>query len=565
MTARYSVGLWMVLVVLASIAASASAAEPSWPWMWMYAPCNFQVNERADEFIALMQRSRKAGYNAMLTSDTKFGRLTDRPKNYFANLERVRQAADACGMELIPCVMHVGYSNNVLQNNPNLAEGIPVRDCRMIVQGGKATVADAANLLPGGGFDEIAGKTFAGWDWADKCVSRDTAVKHGGAASAKMEKFGGENGRIVRKLAVQPWRQYRMDVWIKTQDISKPGDIRVAILAPDGRSMNFTDLGVKATQDWMEHHVLFNSLGNTSVNFYMGTWSGREGTLWLDDASVREVAGVNLLRRDGCPLKVTSDDGATVYAEGRDFVRWEYPKMGRVPYAGEYEVVHPEPPLVLPPGSKIRDGERLRVSFFHTVVIGGGQVCGCLRSEELFGLMEEEVRGLRKYWAPKTYFMSHDELRVAGWCDLCTAGGKTAGQVLAENAKRCTAIIRKVEPQARIFVWSDMFDPHHNAHDKYYLVAGTLEGSWEGLDPSVNIAAWYFGKRNESLAFFTGRGHKVLIAGYYDTSDLKANVDGWREAAAKVKGVEGFMYTTWQHKYKDVEEFARLVGEPPRP
>ena len=42
--------------------------------------------------------------------------------------------------------------------------------------------------------------------------------------------------------------------------------------APDGRSLNWTNLGVKRTQDWTTHHVTFNSLDNTDVTLYLGVW-----------------------------------------------------------------------------------------------------------------------------------------------------------------------------------------------------------------------------------------------------------------------------------------------------
>ncbi|MBM4017879.1 MAG: hypothetical protein FJ288_06040 [Planctomycetes bacterium] len=563
-----SCGLCLVLAaVLAACGVEARAADAPWQWLWVYAPCNFQVDKNVDELLALMERAKKAGYNGMLVADHKFGRLQDRPENYYRNLARARRAAEALGIEIIPAVCPVGYSNSILVNNPHLAEGIPVRDCPMLVRGGRAGAADQRDLLAGvGGFEEDRGGRPTGWNYVDPCVTRDASVAHSGAASARLEKFRDAaahgNGRVTKKLTLAPWRQYRADLWIKTQGLSSPGDVRVAVISAGGRSLNFTNLGVRATQDWTEHHVLFNTLDSTEVNFYAGIWGGRDGTLWLDDVTLREVAGVNMLRREGCPLRVTSDDGRTEYAEGRDFLRWEYPKMGRVPWPGEYEVVHPEPPLVLMPDSRIREGQMLRASFYHTVVIHDGQVCACLTSDEVFRHMEEQVRLIRQHLAPRKYFMSHDEIRVAGHCGLCAAGGRTAGQALAENVRRCTELVRRAEPQAEIFVWSDMFDPNHNARDKYYLVGSTLEGSWEGLDRSVNVAAWYFGKRSESLEFFSRRGHRIIMAGYYDASDVKANVDGWRSAAANFQGVCGMMYTTWRREYKDLEEFARLAAAP---
>ena len=554
-----------VLVLVAAWALPARAAESPWRWLWVYAPRNFQVNERVDDLITLMGRAKKAGYNGVIIGDSKFGRIEGRPDWYYTNLARTRKAAEDLGLELIPAVMSVGYSNDVLQNNPNLAEGMPVRDCPMLVKGGRATVADPSNRLPNGGFEETRGDKIAGWDWMDECVRRDTEVRHSGAASARVDKFregsSHGNGRLVKKLALAPYRQYRVDAWIKTRDLAPAASLLINPLA-EGRALNHATLGARPTQDWTLHSILFNTLEHAEVSLYIGIWGGKEGAFWMDDVSVHEVAGVNMVRREGCPLRVTSADGRTVYEEGRDFQPWAYPKMGRVPWPGAYEVVHPEPPLVLAPGSRIQEGETLKVSFYHTVVIYDGQVSACLVHDELFGYMEKQVRLIKQHFAPRKYLMSHDELRVAGHCELCRAGGKTAGQVLAENVRRCREIIRRVDPDAEVFVWSDMFDPNHNAVDKYYLVPSTLAGSWEGLPKDVNVACWYFEKRDASMPFFAQRGHKMIMAGYYDTDDVRANVMGWRDAAAKVKGADGLIYTTWRSEYKDLETFAKFALQP---
>jgi hypothetical protein len=104
-----------------------------------------------------------------------------------------------------------------------------------------------------------------------------------------------------------------------------------------------------------------------------------------------------------------------------------------------------------------------------------------------------------------------------------------------------------------------MFDPHHNAQKSYYLVRGDLTGSWEGLSKDVVIMNWNLEKLNESLAFFSGRGHQQIIAGYYDTdvNKLKAHLT----TAKDVKAVVGVMYTTWQRKYEDLEAFARIAEQ----
>src|SRR5262249_10897289 len=163
--------------------------------------------------------------------------------------------------------------------------------------------------------------------------------------------------------------------------------------------------------------------------------------------------------------------------------------------------------------------------------------------KDVFKDFEEMVKQLNGQFQPKRFFVSHDEIRLAGQCGLCRQEGVTAGQVLAENARQCLKIVRAVAPDAAVLDWSDMFDPYHNAHDNYYLVGSTLEKSWEGLDRSVVVVNWNAGKAEQSLKFFADRGHPQVIAAYYDTDNVKAELGRWFKAAQGVGGVRGFMYT----------------------
>ena len=151
--------------------------------------------------------------------------------------------------------------------------------------------------------------------------------------------------------------------------------------------------------------------------------------------------------------------------------------------------------------------------------------------------------------------MSHDEHRSMNTCGACEKKGLDAGALLAENARECVKLLEG----STVYVWNDMFDPFHNARDRYCLVRGSLAGSWEGLDRDVVVANWYFDRRDENLAFFSGRGHRQVLAGYYDGDP--ARIKEWLKSAAKVKGVVGVMYTTWQHKYDDLEAFAKYARE----
>jgi hypothetical protein len=325
----------------------------------------------------------------------------------------------------------------------------------------------------------------------------------------------------------------------------------------NGRTLSFQEGGLEPSKDWTKLEVVFNSQDQSQINLYVGLWGAKSGTLWVDDLAFEEVSLVNVLRREGCPFVVASEDGKTTYVEGRDFEPVADLKLGQVPYAGEYSFDHVGPTIRLKPGSRIKDGDRLRVSWYHPCLVLSGYTACCLAEPKVYDLLRDQARRIEDLFHPKTVFMQHDELRVANRCRACLARKMTAGQLLAENARRCTAILKETSPGARAVVWSDMFDPNHNAvKGPYYLVNGSLEGSWEGLDRSVGVVNWNGGKARASLEFFARRGHEQVIAGYYDADD---NFATWDAARKGVAGVVGFMYTTWSSRFGDLERYGKLI------
>jgi hypothetical protein len=327
-----------------------------------------------------------------------------------------------------------------------------------------------------------------------------------------------------------------------------------------GRKLSHSNLGVRPDQDWTEHHVIFNSLDNDQVRFYVGAWSARSGKLWLDDAKLEETAFVNLLRRPGCPLKILGENG-TAYTEGKDFAKLHDTKMGNTPWPGSFDVYHDPPKLMILPGSRIKPGDKLRASYFHAVTIYDNQVPCSLAEPRVFEILRDQVERVENLFHPNTYLLSHDEIRVANWTEDEFRPGRSAGELLADNVRRCASVVHEISPAARLCFWSDMFDPHHNAVNNFYLVNGDLAGSWEGLPKDAIIVNWNSGKPRESLPFFANRGHQQVLAGYYDGQ--ADSIGGWLAAGKSLTGVDGAMYTTWQHNFDQLEAFAKYAcGSP---
>jgi hypothetical protein len=522
-----------LLLLMAACGTPAPAAPVLGPLQlrekWVYSPLDLEQSKNVDRLIGLMDRSAKVGFRTILLEDPNFGRLPLMDDEYFRHLERIKAAASERHLELVPAMFQIGHSENLLSQDPDLAEGLPVRDQLFVVHGGVARVeADPpVQFRPD-------------WDHRDLSMSADWVIRNP----------EGKLARVWQKVRVSPYRQYHVSVRIRTAEFK--GTPRIVVLG-GGRQLNFNLQGVKPTQDWTEHHAVFNSLGDREVRISFGCWDGQTGEAAFSDPRIEETGLVNVLRRPGAPLVVKDADDETL-TEGSDFDYIRDRKLGREDLPGGYSEWH-EPPTIR---TTRADGTRLRVSYHHMLRFpDGGQVMICPSEPKTVKLLRDQARRLHQIFHAKAYFMSHDEVRVCNWDPSCTKRNMTSGQILADNVRTCIGILRDLSPSSRIYVWSDMFDPHHNAHDNYYLSRGGMQGSWEGLDPDVIVATWFFDKRDESLEWFSSRGHETLIAGYYDQRPERAR--DWLEAAAKVRGTIGIMYTSWYDKYEDLETFAGHV------
>lgn len=548
-------------ILTACFAAGVSRAEGPLKHRWVYVSTNLQVDASVPKVEAILRRAHAAGYTGVVLADYKLSLLDNVQPQYFVNARALMKTAASLGMDIYPCVCPIGYSNGLLSHDPDLAEGIPVKDAKFIVTGRSADVA-SPNLLPNGDFEAAQADKMDGWTFQDGAGTTsfaDPTEHHSGSKSLRMTDIAkvdpqAGHGRIMRTLAVQPFHQYHISVWVKTRDLDSPGEVRCLALTPAGDNLTYPKWNVARTQDWTQYHAVFNSLANTQVNVYFGIWAGGNGTIWWDDAHVEEVGFLNVLRREGCPLTVKGEDGS-VYEEGRDYEAVKDPKMGTVPWPGEYEVYHTPPSLRLTAGSRIKDGQRLNVSFYHAITTYDVQVTCCLSDPKVYALLTDQIKRVNDLFHPRGFFMSHDELRVANWCETCQKRKLTPGELLAENAKRCVGMIRKANPNAEIYVWSDMFDPYHNAVEKYYLVNGSLQGSWSGLDRDVEYVNWNFDARAKNAPWIAKRGNKQILAGYYD--GRPETIRTWLNDVKDVSGVDGVMYTTWADRYDDLEAFAK--------
>ncbi|MFM8536470.1 MAG: hypothetical protein ACKOES_00140, partial [Planctomycetaceae bacterium] len=157
-----------ILLVICLVASSASAAEPL-THRWVYLRKNLQVDAQVADAEAILRRARAAGYTAVVLADFKLGVLDRVIDRYFRNLARLRALADALDLERIPAVAPFGSSSAILMHDADLAEGVPARDVRFEVRGGRGVpVRDERLAVVPGDFEDHTGDAFRGWRFQDE-------------------------------------------------------------------------------------------------------------------------------------------------------------------------------------------------------------------------------------------------------------------------------------------------------------------------------------------------------------------------------------------------------------
>lgn len=545
----------LTMVFLALSASPTTGAD--YPYRWVYVSRGLHKDQDVEDIRAIAKTASEHRLNGMVLSGG-FDRLDRQPPHYFRRLEAVKQACVEQRIEIIPIVFSAGYGGAILGYDRNLAEGLPVKDAQFVVEGKEARFRpDTPTMIVNGGFEEYTGHRAGGCRFHDapgKVSFIDTQVFKEGQASLRFENFGQfphGHGRVMFEVAVRPNRCYRVEAWIKTENLQPANRLQIQVLAGE-RSLAPVAVRVDSTSEWRPVVIGFNSMDFEKARIYAGIWGGKQGRFWLDGLRIEEVGLLNVLRRPGTPLAVRDAASATVYEEGRDFVPVADPKLN-------FRFDHPCPSIRLLPGSRIREGQGLRVSYYHGMAINDGQVTVCMSEPKIYDLWRAQAALIQKHLAPKRWLLSMDEIRAGGSCAACKSRKMTMAQILGDCLTRQFEMIRGVNPQAEVFAWSDMLDPNHNAHGNYYLVDGDYTGSWNYVPKELGIVCWYYQKRRESLAHFSGLGFKTLAGAYYDGDTLE-NPKGWLESLARTPGAVGIMYTSWQNKYGLLGPFGDLTS-----
>jgi len=558
--ARINIIFCLLVVFALSASVSADTIGPELPYRLVYASHNLTFDTEVQNLLDVMRRARAAGYNGIVLADWHLQTLDKASEKYLKNLSVVKKTATLLNLQLFPIVSAANQAHGILFHDPHLAEGMPVRNAPFMVRKGQADLlTDQAVHLRGGDFEQSQGNKVAGWENRDKpgqITAIDRTVKHGGQQSLRVNVAGKNPAKTVydllsQSLEVSPYRQYHLSAWIKTENLDAPDKIRHTVLSPSGQSLSLSEWEVKKNQEWVQYHTVFNSQNNRKIRLDIGITAGKDGKVWIDDVTFEEIGLLNVLRRTGCPLTVKGEDGY-LYREGKDYDVIHDEKLN---INGIFSPYHQPPAIKILPGSKIREGQVLKVSYYHAVTVGKGKLAVCLSDEKVHTLIRKDIEDIEQKINPAGIFLNYSDIRVAGWCEGCRARDLSPGRMLADHVARSIRTVHATNSQLKILVWSDMFDPFQNAVDHYYLVNGPLTDSWEGLSPeTIVVNSNPTQKYADSFKWFTDKKLDQIAAVCFDAPSYVT-----RKRTESLKGVPnlvGFLYMTAGNHYEELEHFA---------
>ena len=534
-------------------------------WYWHHSYLSSTSTTEPAHSKALIDQAAAAGYTGLAFWDSSLT-FANRPNWDTSTLAEVVGYARSKGLSVLAGGAPYGYSNDMLKTDPNLAEGAPIVGGQFKVDGAGKTLVPINTLAPiaNGGFE--SGKT-TWFGTGDARTDVDGTVAHTGSKSAVIHgsATATDNARFTQALTLTPWRLYHVQLWFKTQGFSG-NNLDVEVLdfkSQPGATLTRMSETVSAgggDADWTVFDYSFDSQTSTEATIYIGVWGGFTGTAWIDDVTVEETALVNVLRRDGTPLKVY--DASNTYAEGTDYANVVDPSLAAAP--GTYDAWHAPPAVAVPSGSRLHAGQAVSMDYYTVVPQIGWEVTSCLSEPAVQRWNRDNAVAETKVFPAGTgVFLGYDEMRQGDSCSLCRSKNMTAGQLLAWNVEQTTQTLEAVWGSGtKFYVWDDMFNPFHNAVADYYDVEGDLTGSWQGLPPGTTIMEWNLGDLKNSLAFFSGadarqpHAMQQIIAGYYDSGDGAKAATDELDAAMGIPGVVGLMYTSWQDDYSQLGAYA---------
>jgi len=528
-----------------------------YPYRFFYVSSKLDNDGDVEKICSVVKSAAGAGFNGMVFSSPSLEKLNVEFSDYAKRLKEVAKVCNENNIEIVPMVFSLNSDDCTVFTDKNLAEGLPVKDAPFIVSNGTAVlVPDQSVHFTNGNFEDYVGnqiKLDQLQDIAVQVVFADKVVYKEGKTSLRFEKQeqnAGTKGYIAQEVRVKPYRSYKITFWVKTEGLKPATSFLPQVHGKESRILMELNPILQSDSDWQKMTFGFNSCDNSTVKIYLGLSNWVSGKLWVDDLVIEEVAPLNVLSRPGTPVVVRNNKTGTTYEKSYDYAPIVDNKMN-------FRFDHEEPLVKILHNSGIKEDDRLRVSFYQGIALHESQVTYCMSEPRMYEIWRSQARAIHEAFAPQKYFLNVTQVRAGGSCETCKERGISVAQILGDCITRQLNIVRELNPNAEVFIWSDMLDGSHNARDNYYLVDGDLTGSWNYIPKDLVIVCWHYKLRNESMHHFSNLGFKTLVC---INADKGADeIRYWQQAMKNTPESGGAIYTSFENDYTKLASFGKFV------
>ena len=553
------------------------------PEKGFYLGTNLMVDSSLPKIDKVAERAARAGYNTVYLADWKQAQPWAFGETYVERLRKVAEMFRKRNIRVVVGLCFLGDPCPYMNEYPEEVECIPSKKTPFTVKNG---VLSAENELVNGSFEE----GLKNWRLdKDANIKLDDKTSASGKKSLyfAVKKSGDAPLNMIRawyKLKVRPFQQYTLFLKLKTKGLKGPGSsfgisagpLGLDPALPDGfRYLSHRKIDnrnpIKATQEWKEYKVSFNSLECSELTLVFGAWKLEKGEFWIDDVKLVPSSFLNVVRRRDTPVRITSADGKKVYVENRDYSPVIDPKSGRFRWVGDYDDSHAPPVIRVLPGSGIKEGEKLLADYYHAS-FALTSVCICLNSPVLKGVIEKQLKWYMDTISPEGFVIAIDEHRCYGYDPACEKSGMNAGKALNHLARFTYDRIKAAAPGAAIYMWNDMFDPYANCYpdNYYYRIRGkaSLTGNWIGLPKDIIILRWTtksLERVKGSMKHWRDLGMKYIqFPGYFTGAEFNPKSEGYMKETVKDPACIGVGFGQWggiDNFRPHLERFLKMVDK----
>jgi hypothetical protein len=524
-----------------------------------YVPSIARAEERFDQFVALK-------LNLLLLED---GNLYDLDNQ--ETCLRFQKLAERCRenfIEFVPELQSLGWGQFVLQREPRAVEARWVDRSPFPVKEGRIYAPDPS--LPGpvtivnasfeDGLEGWVAQTHHG-RWTASSAE-EAQVDHDGNALLLVLKEQGAV-RVEQEVAVQPNARYGVRCRIRTQNVAGDGGAYIEVYGI-GRRGDMALIGrnwknISGTTDWHDSQAEFDTGavqkarpggaiaeeaqalprdGYEKVRVYVRLQDAT-GTAWFDDVEIESLQSPNALANivvtDRAKVLVESEDGKTIFEEGRDYTL-EIPEL-KYPYKFGLPLQ-----VVLADGSRIKEGDTLLLSFNQATL----EDITCCPSEPLYdAFMRKSIAAVVEKLNPNYLHIGHDEPRFFNRDQRCTDRGLSNEELFADTIKNIYASAKAANPDIRVMLWDDAINPYQNGpHLDTSEVA-------RHLPKDIIINVWWYDnvdwerQLDKSVAFFMDQGFEVTGSPWFRLPNARRWAEVFNTHKENSQAL-GIICTSWE-------------------